>query len=259
VTADDYVSTVAFELRDLPWSMRRDLVSELRGHLDELPPGTDLRKRLGTPQDYAADLRSAAGLERRRGLIAFLRARRPRNVVLTVVVLAAIGLAIGGVVWIDSYQPLTFGNSYRLPNGSVDAPAGGSASVVFHQGRPFELGLEILNTGRAAVRVLGVPYDGPGPYHFPVPYKARLRMFGPDRMGGGGPLRPFHPFDLKPGMRAYLELDGAFARCGTWKGPGTNTQYDFPVRYSFLWKTATAEIPLPEALAIVYKKQNNCR
>jgi uncharacterized membrane protein len=74
--AEDYLRMVAFELRDLPWKMRRDIVSELRGHLDELPPGTDLGAQLGRPHEYAAELRSAAGLERRRGVIAFLRAPR---------------------------------------------------------------------------------------------------------------------------------------------------------------------------------------
>jgi uncharacterized membrane protein len=60
VTAEDYVSRVAFELRDLPWGTRRELLSELRVHLDELPAGTDLAARLGPPEEYAADLRSLA-------------------------------------------------------------------------------------------------------------------------------------------------------------------------------------------------------
>jgi hypothetical protein len=256
VTAEEYVRRVNYWLTDLPWSTKRELLAELRAHLAELPAESDL-DALGSPEEYSRDLRAAAGLERRRGAIAFLRARRPRNLILTIVTLLVIGLAVGGVVWIDSYQPLAVGNAYRLPNGSVDAPAGDSASVVFHQGRPFELGLEIQNTGRYAVRVLGVPYNGP--YPAALPYKARVRMFGPNRYGGDVPLRPFRPFDLKPGMRAFLELAGTFARCGSWKGKGANIVYDFPVRYSFLWKTATAEIPLPEKLAIVFKKQNNCR
>lgn len=31
-----------------------------------------------------------------------------------------------------------------------------------------------------------------------------------------------------------------------------------PVRYRFLWRTVTAEVPFPEELAIVFKKTNNC-
>jgi hypothetical protein len=33
----------------------------------------------------------------------------------------------------------------------------------------------------------------------------------------------------------------------------------FPVRYSFLRRTATARVPLPELLAIVFKYKDNCR
>jgi hypothetical protein len=257
VSPENYLWRVGSELRDLPWSIRRDLTSELRGHLDELPPDIDLVERLGTPEEYAAELREAAGLERRRGLVAFLRARRPRNLILTVLALTVIGLAIGTVVWIDSYQPLALGNAYRLPNGSVEAPAGDSASVVFHQGRPFELGLEIQNTGHFAVRVLGVPYGGT--YPASLPYKARVLMFGPDRYGGGGPLKPFRPFDLKPGMRAFLDLKGLYANCSRRRGRGSTVQYDFPVRFSYFGRTATTEIPLPEKLAIVFRHMNNCR
>jgi hypothetical protein len=55
VTADDYLRSVSFELGDLPWGQRQDLLTEIRAHLDELPAGTDLRARLGTPKEYAAD------------------------------------------------------------------------------------------------------------------------------------------------------------------------------------------------------------
>jgi hypothetical protein len=39
-------------------------------------------------------------------------------------VLTVIGLAIGAVVWIDSYQPLSTGNTSLGPLDSVDSPAG---------------------------------------------------------------------------------------------------------------------------------------
>ena len=87
VTADDYLRSVSFELRDLPWGQRQDLLTEIRAHLDELPAGTDLRARLGTPKEYAADLRAAAGLERRRGVSAFLGPARPRNLILAALAL----------------------------------------------------------------------------------------------------------------------------------------------------------------------------
>ena len=256
LTAEGYLRRVSFLLRDLPWSTRRDVMAELRGHLDELPDDTDLEGRLGTPAQYAADMRSAAGLERRRGVIAFLRARRPRNLILTVVTLTILGLAIGAVQWVDSYQPLAFQNGEEPPVGTKEAPGGNNEFVVFRKGRPFRYGLDIKNSGRYTVRVLGVPL-GPGRRLFTT----RLVMSGPMPSTGGGfpsPYRPFHPFDMKPGEVRVLEIQGVYAHCRYWRGGGSTEMTDFPIRFKFLWRTATAEIPLPEPLAIVFPKGFRC-
>lgn len=255
MTADSYLRRVDAALRDLPWKMRGELVSELRIHLAEIPAESDLEERLGTPEEYAADLRTAAGIERRHGPVAFLRARRPRNVILTVVALTTIGLAIGAVVWAQSYQPLGFAFGYRFPAGSVDAPAGDSASVVFHEGRPFQLGITVLNNGRFAVRVLGVPYPPA------LPFKARLMMSSPLKNTGGmhGPYTRFRPFDLKPGRVVFLFLEGVYANCHFIAPGGSTGLSDFPVRYRFLSRTSTADIPLPEELAIVFPRHGACR
>jgi hypothetical protein len=254
--AEDYVRMVAFELRDLPWRMRRALVEELRGHLDELPPGTSLGERLGRPHEYAAEMRAAAGLERRRGLIAFLRARRPRNLILTLVTLTVIGLAVGAVAWINSYQPLEFQNGEALPFGAVEAPGGNSESVVFHKGRPFRLGIDVSNRGRFTVRVVAAGYMGER-----YPFSARLLISQPMRANFAGfppPFERFHPFDLKPGQARALMLRGVYAHCRNWRGGGATTFVDFPVRFRFLWRTAVAEITLPEQLAIVFPKGFRC-
>ena len=157
MTRDEYVRHVDWWLRDLPWSTRQDLLAELRGHLDELPADTDFRAQLGTPETYAGDLRAAAGLERRRGLIAFLRARRPRNLILFVLALTVAGLAIGAVAWIDRYQPIVYGNATQFPPDSKPSPGQPGVTVVFRRGRPFLYGVTIRNSGRFPVRVLGVP------------------------------------------------------------------------------------------------------
>jgi HAAS domain-containing protein len=47
MTTDDYLKDVSLQLRDLPWKVRRELVSELKGHISELPTGTSFRQRLG--------------------------------------------------------------------------------------------------------------------------------------------------------------------------------------------------------------------
>jgi len=193
MNADEYVREVDSALRDLPWRQRRDLTAELHAHLAELPADTRFDERLGTPPRYAADLRAAAHLERRRGPIAFLRARRPRNLILLVLVLTVTGLAIGAVVWIDSYQPIAFGNGYQFPAGAKGAPGIDGQSVDFHQGRPFVYGMEIRNAGRFTVRVLGVPYESYLPWTAHV-LMSRLNYTGVYRAAGR-----FHPFHLKPG------------------------------------------------------------
>ena len=251
MTADDYLRRVSFELRDLPWKMRRDLISELRAHLDELPAETDLAE-LGTPEEYAADLRTAAGLERRHGAIAFLRARRPRNVMLTVLAFTLIGLAIGGIVWVQSYQPIAFAGSTQAPEGVKEAPGIEGDAVVFHKGRPFQYGITVENSGGFAVRVLGVPIS-------PVlPFTARLLMSGPQREPGmERPWKRFDPFDLKPGEIRWLVLEGSYA-CHSGTGPGTSSGVDaLPVRFSFLWKTSTAWIPLDGPLTFFFPE--GCR
>lgn len=140
MTADEYIRQVDRALNDLPWSQRRDLIADLREYLAELPPETDLVARLGKPRRYAYDLRAAEGREHRRGLRAYLRARLPRNVILVGSSLAmltlAIGLAIGTLVWIDSYQPIVYGNATQLPLDSKSSLGQPGVTVVFRKGRP---------------------------------------------------------------------------------------------------------------------------
>lgn len=252
MTADGYLRRMDAALRDLPWKVRRDLVSELRVHLAELPAESDLEQLLGTPEKYAADLRAAAGIEHRHGPVAFLRARRPRTVILTALALTVIGLAIGAVAWIQSYQPIKFDGGTLLPEHARGEVASNNESVVFHEGRPFRYGITILNTRRFTVRVLGVPY-APA-----LPFSARLLMSAPSKVySPNGPFRRFEPFDLKPGEMTVLLLDGVYA-CHTGIGHGQSlTMVALPVRSSFLWRTTTTWIPLDGSLTFVLP--NGCR
>jgi hypothetical protein len=249
VTADEYLRRVAYWLGDLPWRTRRDLLAEIRGHLDELPAGTDLEERLGAPGAYAADLRSAAGLERRRGPMAFLRARRPRNLVAVALALTVAGLAIGAVAWIDSYQPLVFGGGSQFPLDAKPSAGQAGETVVFRKGRPFVFGFTIHNTGRFTVRVLGVPRS------VTDFYAGRLLM-SEDQTGrlDERPLERFRPFDMKPGSFRWLVFKGVFA-CTTGMGASGGIVWEgIGVRFGFLWRTATASIPLDEPLELTFPK-----
>jgi hypothetical protein len=158
MTAEDYIRQVEWALSDLPWSQRRALVAELQAHLAEFPPDAGLVERLGSPERYAADMRVAAGIERRRGPLAFLRARRPRNLVFVALGLVVVGLAIGTLAWINGYQPIATGNSWYQP-GAKDSPAGDGVYYIFRQGQPFEYGMTIWHSGRFTVRVTGIPIE----------------------------------------------------------------------------------------------------
>lgn len=237
MNAEKYVRRVASELRDLPWKQRRDLVAELRGHLGELPEGTDLP----AAAQYAAEMRAAAGLARRRGPKAFLRARRPRTLALIAVCVTLLGVSIGAVVWIYSYQPLAFDSGFsRLPLGYHSLFGVKGDAVTFRKGKPFDLALQFANTRRFTVRILGTGFSPD------MPWTAHLLAAPPSYTGNVDweHLEPFHPFDLRPGQYAYLELKGVWA-CRAAHEAGTGlTVHDFLVRYGFLWRTGTAAIPL---------------
>lgn len=259
MTAEEYLRRVEHELRDLPWGQRREVVSELRGHLAELPPDADLEARLGKPEEYAADLRAAAGLEHRRGPVAFVRARRPRNVILAVAAIVAVAFAIGSVVFTQTYQPLAYGGP---------STADGPALVSFHPGFRFSIAMDVENNGLFPVRVLGVPHSS-GPFAG-LPITARVMMSqrtGKNRPPGltfergqpvpvvyrpRGPYEPFRPFDLQPGQERALLLVGVYGDCSAnARNLNPISVPDFPVRYSFLWRTATAQIPLPKEQEII--------
>jgi hypothetical protein len=193
-------------------------------------------------------MRAAAGLERGRGVIAFLRARRPRNLILTLVAVTLIGLAVGAVVWVDSYQPIASAGGTYLPEHTRSSTGLAGSIVTWRKGRPFRYGITIVNNGRFAVRVLGMPLGSA------LPFTARLLTNGPsdpvDVMTG--PYKPFHPFDLKPGAMTLLLLKGVYA-CNSGTGPGPSISIDeLPVRFSFLWREKTVRIPLGGELVFVF-------
>jgi hypothetical protein len=259
MTSDDYLRGVGSALRDLPWQQRQELLAELRGHLADFPADTDLSERLGTPDQYAADLRAAEGLERRRGPIAWLKARRPRNVIATVVALILIGLAIGGVVWVQSYEPLADAGGGFVPAQLRQAPNGADKPLVFRKGGHFRFGIPIENAGSFGVRILGLGGWQSGPvalvhYPPPLPFSYKLAMTRPvsEWENQRGPLVPFRPFDLEPGKTAMLVIEAIYPQScrpfepGQVATPAATGYYPWdsriPVRYHFLWKDSTTLI-----------------
>ena len=62
MNAETYLAMVRASLADLPAAERDDLLEDLPGHLAETLAETGGLEQLGTPQAYAAELRSSAGL-----------------------------------------------------------------------------------------------------------------------------------------------------------------------------------------------------
>ncbi|MGH3009914.1 MAG: HAAS signaling domain-containing protein [Gaiellaceae bacterium] len=254
MTTENYLRGVGYALRDLPWRQRRELAADLRSHLAELPAGTDLNERLGTPAQYAADLRSAEGLELRRGPLAFVRARRPRNVILVVVALTLIGLAGGAIAWVRSYQPLTPIHFGITPEGAVSLPGLDGASIVVRENRPFRLGVVIENTGPFTVRVLGA---GDPALFFPTKLmmSAPLKNFGVHGNFVKGPFTRFHPFEMSPGQARDLFFEAKHPKCAAWAAGSSENVGDFRVRFGFLWRSRTALIRSPP-LSVVCPKRS---
>ena len=248
MTKDEYLREVSWELRDLPWRKRRELVADLRGHLDEAP-----LDQLEPPRRYVAELREAAGLGRCHGPVAFLRARRPRNLVLVVVLLVVGALLGSAYAWVQSYQPLVMGSVSMVPLTS-HTEAAGETVVTFHDGRPFRLGFSIRNDGGFAVRVLGVPLPGT------LPFDTRLFVSRPlyHLRNVPGPLAPFRPFDLQPGEERMLVLRGTFAHCQDYAGSTQIGLSSMPVRSRLLWRTQSIDLPLQSTLIIRVPPGRRC-
>lgn len=179
----------------------------------------------------------------------------------TAAALIVVALAIGAVAWTQSYQPLAFARLGVVPAGSFNTVGdkGEVAWVGYHTGigggrnRPF-FGVTFQNTGPFSVRV-----DGLGRYWPALPqlfagWGARLLMARYTRVGHGhawkrGPLQPFHSVDLGPGQIVMILIQGVWDDCQIeLTGGATTPPRDFPVRYSFLWKTTTTRIPFPGGL-----------
>jgi hypothetical protein len=64
VSAEQYLHRVRAALADLPHDEREELLEDLPAHLADVAAesGPDLEERLGSPEEYAAELRSSAGI-----------------------------------------------------------------------------------------------------------------------------------------------------------------------------------------------------
>ncbi len=254
-SADQYLAVVESELSDLPWKARKSLLADLRLHLDEIPPDEDLEERLGSPWNYATELREAADLRPRRGPIAFLRARRPRNVAIAALLLALIGAITAGGLWSRSYQPLSEGGAEMFPLNARGPAALEGRVATFRSGKPFQVGASVRNDGHFPVRILGVPIIQ-GRF---TPFAVRPYL-GPAENNCIGAMcaETFHPFTLEPGKERLIMLLGHYANCRQFhQGNGTGLE-SIPIRMKFLLSTRTVYVPLRGPLEIEFPMRDPC-
>lgn len=264
----DYLMRLSSAAADLPRARRQELLAEIEQHIRQALVQTPcanwdemlaLLEQVGDPAEIAAaaDDQADAISQPHSGATRFLPRRR-RTMLISAIACTAIALGVASVAWIQSYQPLLYLGPSRIR---------GPLPVAFHPGFRFSVGATVQNKGRFTVRVLGVPYSsGPFSGH---PVSVRLMMSrdtGGDRfqrMPGlhskvhfmlwpGGPYEPFHPFELKPGQLRSLLYTGVYGDCSAAaRSLLPISVSDFPIRFSFLWKTATTRLPLPRTLEII--------
>jgi len=112
------------------------------------------------------------------------------------------------------------------------------------------------------VRVLGVPDLFKG-HLAGLPASVRLLMSASTTFDRGGmppPYTRFHPFDLEPGEQRGLIFSGVYDQpCRDRRiGGGSDFLLAIPVRFSFLWRTSTAWVNLPERVAVFFPKETAC-
>jgi hypothetical protein len=168
-----YASRVRLALSDLPASSRDDLAADLEDHLAEVAAEGELPELLGTPEAYAAELRSSAGLPPRgpaqrapapewvRATRDYLAELRPAWWLLRgVLVGAALGVVLG-----------------TLPAVLLLAVAGAAGSVALGQRarrrpglRPADAAASGLAAVVAVVAVLGAVVSGGSSEPAPADY-----------------------------------------------------------------------------------------
>ena len=140
MTRDEYVRNVGWWLRDLPWSTRRDLLAELRATWTSFRRHRS-RAQLGPPEDVRRRPPRGRGPRAPRGVVAFLRARRPRNLILFVLALT-VDRARDRRRRLDRQLPAdrVRRRPPKYPPEREGRPPGRPAcTVVFRKGRPFDV------------------------------------------------------------------------------------------------------------------------
>lgn len=246
--AERYASAVARELRGIAREKRRALVDGLREHLREYPEREDFAARLGSPAEYAAELRRSAGLPaaRPRGWIRrlplWLRIALPVLVVLAVAAVVIVTSA-------DVQSPLHYAGGSWVPGTTAPPEFGDKTAVALHyqHGQEYQFAFQMENDGHFPVTVDRV--DFARLLFSPLQVEeVRLGPRGEQGMSDG--VEQFHAFHLDPGEFRNVFFYGVFAFCEHAERGGS-TEIEGPVvHFHVLGLGETQEVPMIQPISI---------
>lgn len=249
-----YIAEISRRLRDVPFVQRRPLVEQATDHLAERPPAdspAELSDALGSPDDYAAILRSAAGLPSRFSRWERIRGQRSGSLIaeMTVVIALVLG-SIGTWTWFTAVPTIVnpcFG-TYASEVETLEA-AGVSERVVTYHAQE-RLGILVCPLSRdsgVTIERIRIPQPRVALAE-PVGYEVPVVESGGKFMGRAGPLQPFdaHAGGSHSGqIRIWLEFDN----CGT-EG-FHSTRFDrLRVGYKYRWRHRTVDLDLLDVTTI---------
>jgi hypothetical protein len=202
---DTYLATVRSELADIPWLQREELLAIVGERLGELALDESPWRALGSPIEFARQLRDGAGLPpRSHNPFVRLRASRVRTKVLIALAVLVVGVLIGALVEWPHYQPLRAEANFSATNAErvEDDLARGIDYYEYARGKYVVSGITLDNRGFAPVTVDGVVIAG-SPYG-PLVLR-ELRATSDPRLIGSVAKAPIvKHVTIQPGKTTFL-------------------------------------------------------
>ena len=271
-----YFRAVAGWLSDVPETLRRPMLEQVRDHFLDRPAAlepSDLTWKLGEPREYARAIRTDAGLgpERRdfwARWIALAPRRRLRRVAASTVLVA---VAVGGAAtwtWWTGWQAKIWvtGSSAALVPAPVAFPAPVPSQAmspfppdrdVFEYDGSRTLRLDLLVIADRQVRIDGIDLEGSHLRNGPLRVeRVRWRLQGHSRRVPRYHLWPTAAVDIRAGVWVRMKL--GFHGCQHWEPGGGIELTKVRVSYHALGRQRTIRTDLLRPLAITGAAPDDC-
>lgn len=208
-----YVTEVRRQLRDVPAMRRRELLDQATDHLAERPAAETsggLADALGSPGEYAMELRADAGIPARFGR--WQRFLGQRRGVLAAQIITASALLVGSLVawsWFTA-APNIFNSCGGVVASDVEAIGSGSRTeyrVVYHEQQRMGISLCLVANPGVTVESISVPFSAP--IAQPVGVELSLGRTESSFVGDASAFHPYNPSDYPwvGGATLWFEFD----------------------------------------------------